>query len=222
MGKRPQVDTLGILKGILYDFYKDKKIVEPAYVRITTKLDDKRIETIKKLVELVMNTDFFNEETKLFIGDYRIDYSGVADALSIKYNKEVNKRTVASKINYMKTKFERTFGDRMLLDLVIYTREDITEYSQKISEELYKFISIDILDNIDLNFEETNEIVTEVSEDDFSDFIDTIAPYTKKCKHIVEKSINKEVLAYIKHLSTNTSLSELDKERLKELKDLID
>lgn len=223
MGRRPQVDTLGILKSIVDDFYDNGILEEPLKRRIINDLDDKRVEALKKLVELVMETPFFNEEVKLFIGDYKINYNGVVDELTLKYNKEFNIRTVSSKINYMKSKFEKTFGNRMLLNLTLYTRENIDEYIVKINNELDNFRRESVLDGIDLNFPDTSDkIIKEVEEEEFSDFIDVIAPYTKKCKRIVEESIDKDVLAYIRNICTSTNLSDIDKERLEQLKELIE
>lgn len=226
MGRLPKVDTLGLLKEVVYDFYEDGKVLEePKFVRLNPNMDQERQLILRDLTELMMKTDFFNEEVKIYISGYLINFNGVVDALELKHNKEFNVNTVRSKIGYMKTKFEKTFGTDMLKDLLIYFNEDVETYKLKVRGELDKSKGIKLADFIDLDLETDNKNETsddfDITDDEFDEFLEAIAPYTVKAKEIVSQTIGDEVKGYFNFLCRNSDLSEKDMERLNELKKLL-
>ena len=80
-------------------------------------------------------------------------------------------------------------------------------------------------DFIDLDLETDNKNETsddfDITDDEFDEFLEAIAPYTVKAKEIVSQTIGDEVKGYFNFLCRNSDLSEKDMERLNELKKLL-
>ena len=68
---------------------------------------------------------------------------------------------------------------------------------------------------------DSNVYNTELSENDFEDFILTIAPYVKTQVEYISKNIESEKVGYFNYLITSKRLTDEDKQRLSKLKDIL-
>ena len=223
MGKMTEASAfMNQLRVIVLENYKEGKVLDSLTGRyIRKQLDADRLKLMRDLTEFLMETDYISEESKIYLSVPYITYKGVVDEMYIRHNKIVNLSTVQSKIWYDKGKLVKEFGADMPLDIIEYTNKDVKIYMDKLATLRLKVNKVNILDNVALDFPKETIYCDSISDEEFEEFLDIIAPYTKKCMGNVVKNIDEKVLGYIRYITTHKCLNDTDKQRYADLKELI-
>ena len=224
MGKESKSNILEQLRNLIRDVYDTSNNVvrnKPVGRFLTEELSDERMKAIKDLVHLCMDTEMFNLATRLYL---RIPYAGYSDIVKeIKYATGINTNysTVQSNIFYSKQKIIKELGENIVLDLVVYTDSDISVYQDRIATALLKANKQDILSNIRLPFSKETKYCDSMEDDEFDACMDIIYNYTNVAITDVVKTLEEGFVGYVRYISTHNDISAKDRERLRELSNMI-
>ena len=109
------------LRLIVLDNYKDKKVLETPVGRyIRKELDSDRLIIVRELTELLMETDYLSEESKVFLSIPYINYQGVVDEIYINSGRITNANNVQSRVWYDKDKLVKELGGDLPIDVLEY------------------------------------------------------------------------------------------------------
>lgn len=181
------------------------------------KVEMDRQELLKDIVILLKDTDIINRETKMYIFNNTTKRE-INEVLSEEVGETVSFNTTQSKIQYGKTKLEKLFGDS--IKRLLYKTYDIDDIPRLIYDISSQYSDIDLRNKLVLDLD-SNVYNTELSENDFEDFILTIAPYVKTQVEYISKNIESEKVGYFNYLITSKRLTDEDKQRLSKLKDIL-
>lgn len=221
---------LSDLKEIVYDLMDNNgnSRVEPIGLVGSRKLPDSRLDLLRSFITLLLDTKILSDETRLYVFDRHISIEGVNDNLN---NLEKNKNktipllTTKSKINYDRSKLERLFGRSMLGDIVLRenNNDKMGDYMSLIVDAMMKYRKdkTDLRENIALNLDKT-VLCKELTEEQFDSFKLTIMPYLKSHMEMLAKTIDSDSVGYFNYLLYSPKLSEVDKQRLEELKQILE
>lgn len=201
------------LKGIVADFVtEDGKILEvPLRGKGYSKLaDERRLQFIRGMLDLILNTNFLSSMTKAYIRNRYISIKGLARELENK-GFDVNENTLQTKIFRDQHKIESVFGDRVLLDLLHYDNIPIEKYERELSETFAKYADMSSFENIALQIPDTG-IKTSITDEEFQDFIKILLPYHKAHMQSLSENLT-DSIAYIRFILSSTLLNETDIER---------
>ena len=210
------------LRLIVLDNYKDKKVLETPVGRyIRKELDSDRLIIVRELTELLMETDYLSEESKVFLSIPYINYQGVVDEIYINSGRITNANNVQSRVWYDKDKLVKELGGDLPIDVLEYMSRDVRIYLDRIANLRLKLSKADLLKGVELKFPRKTVYCDSILDEEFEEFLNIIAPYTKKCMSKVANGIDEKVLGYIRYITTHKNLSDTDKKRYNDLKELI-
>jgi hypothetical protein len=214
-------DLFRQLKALLSDVYN----IEAGEFREQPKgiyellLEDKdRLFLANAFAELVVNTDYFSDATRELMLTDAYTAEDVSDSL---YRKgiEIKTKAVYNWFYRDKKKFREDVGGSFFGDLVLYKDNDVEQYKE-IFDKLLTVDTEGLMASCALNIR-SKEYKYEVSDEDFEKFIRKVRPYSKKIMDKVQKSLDKDVIAYIHYITTHEALGDIDKERLKKFQKML-
>ncbi len=199
------------LKELISEFVDNQGVIRetPLGRSIKIELSKDRLDFLRQFIDLLINTDYLTEETKVYIKNKYITAEGVYDELKEKY-KDINLNTVKSKIYYDKVnKIVAKFSEKMLADVIEYKNSDITSYKRVLSEIRNKKCGSKLLDNIALKLPKP-EASMRITEGEFEEFIEIILPYTRRHMQEISNMLNPQVIGYIHWILSSELLTEVD------------
>lgn len=208
--------TLRKVCGSFVDEHGNMRVKPIGFIE-NMKVEMDRQELLKDIVILLKDTDIINRETKMYIFNNTTKRE-INEVLSEEVGETVSFNTTQSKIQYGKTKLEKLFGDS--IKRLLYKTYDIDDIPRLIYDISSQYSDIDLRNKLVLDLD-SNVYNTELSENDFEDFILTIAPYVKTQVEYISKNIESEKVGYFNYLITSKRLTDEDKQRLSKLKDIL-
>ena len=192
-------------------------------------LDDNRLDIIKSLVRLCLDTDFFCYETKMYLENYDLSMSKiyrhlVEDGVYLADDDNEFKkgeRKVINKIANDQRKLDIAIGENVVTDL--YNKSvPVGHYMIAIKNQYGKLGGSSLRDNLHLNLDK-KVIVSELDDDDFEALMRTIYPYTNMAINEAIESLGSDKVGYFNYLMTcpDGLLSELDFNRKNELVNIL-
>lgn len=223
MAKKTETSNfMSQLRLIILDNYKDGVVLdEPIGRYIRKEMDDGRLSLLSNITDLLMNTDYISEESRIFLSIPYINYQGIVDEVYINSGRITTANNVQSKVWYDKEKIVRDLGGELPIDVLEYTNRDIKVYLDRLANLRLKVSKSDILKEVKLKFPKETVYCDSISDSDFEEFLDVIAPYTQRCMAHVSNGIDKKILGYIRYITTHVNLSDTDKRRYADLRELI-
>lgn len=223
MGRKPSVDLLGQLKGVVEDFMQDGVILDtPVKKRIRVDLSEERLEIIKELLSLIMLTSYTTQETKKYLSEYYITYKGVASELELEDGKKRVVSTIQSKIAYDKSKISKDIGVNIITDVIDYSNRDISGYLSRIKRVKERTSNNSVLNYVGLKFDSDIAYVKGISDDLFEEAIDKLELYSKEYMSQISKElVESGLIGYIKYIESYNDISDIDIQRLNEIKERI-
>lgn len=219
------------LKGIAYDMVDNNGNFRTIPIGMigTRKLSNDRIRLLQCFLSLIKDTDMVSNETKYYVFNRYITKKGVNEELNELLKdkgKQYKYNTTASKINYDQTKLEKQFGNEMLSDIILRTNnsDDIKRHTNNIIQAYLKYNSNkaeDLRNNIALELDK-DTLCSELDDEKFKTFITVISPYLKSHMKMISSIIDADSVGYFNYLLYSPILSDVDKTRLDELKQLLD
>ncbi len=210
------------LKDLISDFVVDGDIMEKQLGKTVKKnLSRYRIQFIVQFIDLLLNTDFISEETKVYISDRYLTLDGARK----KIGGNTNLNTLKAKVWYDKNKIVREFGDRFLVDIIDYNNIDIASYVDKLGKLRRKYYSDIMLKGLALEIKLDDlpaEEVEELNDEEFEELINVIAPYSRKHMDYLANNLTRKSIMYMMYILNNYSISNKDLERRKLLMDILD
>ena len=200
------------LKKVVSDFYLDGAILENSvgdYIKSTT--PSNRVRVLKKIVKLVMTTNFVDDYTKLYLSNKNYSYQVVTDMLNEKTGLNLSVNQVKGKIWHNVRKVSNLLGAESLKLIIHYRDNDISIFEEILDRELLKYrkkIQGGILIDI-----QSKEFRSDLSDTEFEDFVSIIKPYTTQGIKETKSKLSEEMLQYVNHLIINAE--SLDGEDLK-------
>lgn len=207
------------LKQICSDSYKNDKINIPDCV-VGYRLTDEGKQLIFDLVTLIFKTEYFRHDTKVFLQNEHATYrtacliSGCAD------NAYTSRSRIQHDITRLKTEVSSDFFDFVVREPDI---QAIQRYSEKLQLLIAKHQIKPLREGFIFKVPESNTLVSELDELDYSLLQDIAFRYSRKGKAAAQSLVNVEMVGYMDYLTLNSQhLSDVDKQRYEELKQLLD
>lgn len=227
---------MGMLKQVIYSMYDSNGNLRVKFVGSLAdiELSEGRVDLLKNITDLVLNTNIISEETKIYLKDRNIKVSQVNEIInerrkekkeaiekklgnSINYDeyKEVSVNSTQSKITYDRQRLEKMLGSDILTNIIHQRAYNIEEYQIKVGKLLEKYKNITSLrEELVLNLKE--DCYNKEYNGDFKqDSIKLLKPYIKSEIKQVEKEINNNLdfVGYFNYLLSGVTCStEKDKE----------
>lgn len=183
-------------------------------------LSANRLKLLSDIIQFLKTSDLINEETKIYIFNRYITLQGVNDLINDKLESKVGINTTMNKIMYSKRKLMRIFGERYLTDLlsgsgdIKYFEKIFLEVSTKYNDnsKFKSMLAINLRDDC---------INTQLTDEEFADFISIIIPYTIKHIRYIEENIDVRYCGYFNYLLSSNQLNEEDTQRFNKLKEIL-
>lgn len=189
-----------------------------AYVKDNKNVDRERL--MIRLSSLLIDTTYFDRVTKMFISDYYISKTEVANETS-RFGIDMCRSSVATRIRLDINKFVKDFGSSMLGDIIAGGNEPLDRYFVKLDE-------LELLDNEDkCELDSLRGLMvpigvecdtSSVSEERFDEFLDMLEPFTEVGLRRVEKGLDREMCWYVRQLLSKGALGEIEEQRLEKLR----
>lgn len=210
------------LRNVICAFYEDGVICKkPSKKFIRNELTEDRIALLRKLVRLVMFTEYTDEYTKVYLSNYTLSYKDVADMMNVEsiIGGELTDKQVKGKVWHRIDKLKRDIGEESIMRITMYRNNDVSHIEELIDNLLKEYA-----DGIQSNFEVSimgtgfNQVL---SNKDFEEFVQLIKPYSKSNIELVQRAISEDMKDYVNYLVCNEeNLTTEELERLNILKDL--
>lgn len=215
---------LNYLKEIIHDMVDSNGNIRPIPVGVTGRrnLPDNRIKLLSDLIRLLRDTDIISDETKIYINNKYITMRGVNEEINnkMKGKEKRHLKTTISRIQYDQLKLEKIFGSDFFVNVLV-KGNDISIYEKIIAEQYMKYSKKeDLRKNLIINIPK-NCMNTELSDEEFEEFVSVIAPYVKRHVKFIESNLSEEWCGYFNYLMYMPNLKGKDKERFERLKTLL-
>lgn len=191
-------------------------------------LSNNRIKLLQDLIRILRDTKLVSNATWMYVSNQYMTLKNVTEKLNEEAGKDIYTTSqIQSKVNYDKSKLERLFGVRFMAEVKHMKTADISGYERTIANLFMKLVDTDkYLSKINLNIPKKC-YNTKLSDEEFDSFIRTISPYLVTQVKEIEDSFSTDAdlikaVGYFNYIITYPSLREVDKERLKYIKDILD
>lgn len=188
------------LKSAVRDFY-DKENKETLRVSVTGReLDAKRHYILSSLFDLLFNTSYINDETKLCLLNYHLRLCDVQDEIYRTKGTKTAYSTSVNKVYKGLKKIEKNLGKDIIVDVIDFTTKDIDIYYERVNAELSKMKADRFLNIYDFDIDSIVPSCNEVSLDRLKTVCDELRPFLKENKESLYAKIDKDAIAYMKYL----------------------
>lgn len=235
---------MGLLKEVIYDMYDDNGML-----RVSLRgelgnrvLSEAKLELLKNICDLVLNTNIISEPTKMYIRDRNIKVAQINEILNdrarekselierIKDDKKyfevggkISINTTQSKITYDRKRLEGLLGSDILTNIIYKEKFSIENYQIVVGELLLKYKNIKpVREELLLNIDKDG-YMKEYNGDFMNDFHSILGKYVSSEVKRVENELNsnRAFVGYFNYLlsgaSCATEKSKKDREKLIEL-----
>lgn len=182
-------------------------------------LPNNHIKFIIDFLSLLKTTNIINQATRMYIFDRYITSSGVNEKLKYEAGIDKTASSTLGSIQYDKRKLERLFGSHMIID-VLSKNKDISKYELILAECFVNKSDSALRSGLSLKIKQ-DCMNSSMTDKEFADFIDIIAPYTCKQMRFIEDNLDVMYCGYFNYLLSMPSLNDVDKHRLDILKELL-
>lgn len=197
----------------LYEGFVDSdgKISKVHNKKFKRVISERQRDLLVDILSLVVESDFLNEESQRYVKNKFITIEGINEELRKEKEAEIPLNNTVSRIMYGKKKVEESIGRDFYDDIL--SNLNLEVYEERVSNlkikvygrnEFRKNLSIKI---------PVYDVCREISEEDFKNFIATIAPYSKRQMKFVEESLDKSACGYFNYLVSEENLVGIDKDR---------
>lgn len=213
------------LKALVRECTDGKNILStPKEERLKCNGDKDREQLAVGLVNLLLNTNYFNEITKIYISDFymsKVDAYKEMSELGI----DIPQATANSRIRADLLKFSHDFGKTVIIDIFEAYGASISKYEHKLNEimaadsgEKSELDSIFRPLMLPFGVPNTGKNVT---DEDIESLVEILLPYTEEFMASVERQVNKETIFYARELLRRGPIGEVERQRYNKLKALV-
>lgn len=211
------------IRNLVCAFYSDGIIYKnPSKKFIRAELSEDRIEVLRKIVRLIMFTEYTDEYTKLYLSNPTLSYKEVANILGsdeTTLGEKLTDNQVKGKVWHKIDKLKNAFGAESIMRITMYRNNDISQIVEKVNSLLLEN-SIGIQSNFDLELS-SNMFNGNLSDKEFNEMVELIYPYSRKTIELVQRAITNNMKDYMNYLEANRdSLTTEELERYNILVDL--
>ena len=199
-----------------YDSVNNRILDVPAGNTMNLKYGDKRSELVRRIVKVLMMTDFINDITKRYLRDGRETYKSIA------YDLGMNVNTVKSSVWYYMRKFCSQINPSDFYEIMYNTNFDLANIERKVIQmELLVYSKEDITEQLIVEVEK-EEINAVLSDSEFEVLLDTLRPYAKKVAQESISRLTADMKGYFWYLvEYEAMLDGKDRENMNKLRDVL-
>jgi hypothetical protein len=176
-------------------FKKNGKISSVSGYGLTEEAKD----ILFELKELIMETDYFNPDTKAFLSSRYGSYRNFPNNDKC----AVNKHTSRSRINYDLSKLKKVLGEDALDKIIKQRDNDLSTYKDKVHELLERHRNKSIIENFTIKLPEYGKVYDRLTEEESEILFHIVTTTSKKYKRTMEGLITEKMLGYILYLEQN-------------------
>jgi len=180
---------------------------------------------LQNYISFVMAPGVVSKTTQIYLKSS----SGSVAAAIRSYNQDagegnqINFKTASAAVDYDRKKLLELFNsnDDMLYNVIYVRNFDITGYRRLLQLAKLKYgIGQSLNEKIILKLNQNHYCPT-LSDEDFDDLIQKLVTYSKRIISEVEETMSADAVGYFNHLQFSDNLSEIDMERLQQIKMLL-
>lgn len=179
--------------------------------------DAERLEIAKLFVSMLLNSNYFRLETKVYLLDRDATAEQVLSILKNEYGFDISLNNLYQIWHRDRDKFCRDFGENFFVNLTTYKDRDISNYREMIYNNMVDLDNSGIVKACSIDIT-SDKLVYELSEEEFTKFISKVRPYFKINMKKVRDSLNPDALAYLNYILTHEGINDIDRQRLEKLK----
>lgn len=179
---------------------------------------------LRRYIDLIMNSKIVGNTTKIYFRSVLPSVASVIKNhnLGLPEHEQINIKTAQSQINYDRKKLLKYFTEDMLTKVIGYKDCDVTQYNKMLNLAIFDYNKGNkLLDNILLTLP---KVIVEdsISDDEWKDFIEIIAPFVKTHREYVESNLPEKSVGYLYYLMSTPTLYGKRKEHYKEIKEMLE
>lgn len=192
--------------------------IEPIGVLRGKKLNENRVQLLREIISIVLDTDIVGDETKMYIRNNGITLKNLTMMLNDS-GIEISESALTGRVMYSGRKLEKEIGSDTISTIMYSLSKDITVYEDKVAKVMCKYTGgSDLKKNIMFNID-SDSVVSQYDGNFFGDFGNVLREFNvihyNEAKRI-EKS--KEACGYINYLLSGIKTDDeavlKDRERL--------
>lgn len=196
------------------------------------KTSEENICTIRKILDIILNSDYISTETKIFISSKGINIKNINEFINEarankigrngKILKALSYNNTCSKLQIDNNDLESYLGNGILREIVYdritdekHTNSMLVKFKERYGEN-YNY-----RDNLTLNIRQlTPKVTSYVNNEEFFDILSSVEAYLIQRKEIIEQAINsnEEFVSYFNYLLSKKAIDDTivqkDRERL--------
>lgn len=177
------------------------------------------------ITSLIISTKMTSENTKKYIksGESSVKKFVENHNLMVDDNEKLKASSVSQNVNYDRQKIIKFLPNDIMVKARSFGWEErIAEYEKMLNITNAKYGgNRKMLNNLALSISNA-EVNSNLSEENFTDLIQTIAPYTKHQIKYISENIPSEQIGYLNYLVSASKLENEDLERFKLLRSLLE
>lgn len=195
------------LRIVVSAFWEEEGIREiPLKSILDVKLGEDRIKVLRKIVKLVMQTNFADLYTQLYLSHPTYTYVTATQKGNEITMDNLTDTSVRGRIWYNVNKLSILLGSDSINDIIYHNTPtiDIEQYEAILDKELTSYNTAELDQYIIPLY--SASICKHLSKQDFLDLLDLIQPYSKPTVQLVKRSITPEMLGYLNYLISQGDL----------------
>lgn len=204
-----------VLKPIVYSMVDKNGNFRTTFIGVLKDKDPRsdNMVALKFLIQILLNSDYISEASKMYISDRDITASSIASDLNDRNSKgkgyEVTVKDISNRLYREQDKIVKNIVSSNELYDIVYNDASPSKMVERLTKEVSKKnkksseIVLDIPNDI---------IYSECDDDIFDDFLNKIRPYSKKYIENVCRQLPEAAIGYYNYIMNNPCLSEKDKQ----------
>lgn len=210
------------LREIVLDMTDGEELIDTPTGRYTgiTKPSSEQVMILQELVFLIMKTRATRDETKIYLSNKGMTYSGVCDELRFRKKRESNPNTIQSRVYLDKEKITQALGDDIIDVIKSGNKKAIKKKTELVEKMINENEEESLLESLGLNIKILPGVKSDLTDEEFDGLIDIIAPYTEIYRKCAAEGISEKAIRYVRYIETHTLLDDLDRERLHRLREI--
>lgn len=172
-----------------------------------------KVRLFESFITLLRDTPIIHEETRIYIFDKYISYSGVAEQMTALRKKKVTPSYVNGAIYRSRNRLEKMFSKNIVRDIL--DGRELDKYKVLIGQAYIQYSTesaIDYRDNILLPLDR-NIICDNLDARSFDLFLNTIKPYINSNVARLSREIDRNIIGYFNFIMSSPVLKDIDRER---------
>lgn len=199
-----------------YNFETEEISDEPSAKFLPYKYDGQHLDVMRRLVKILMQTDYMNDITKKYLSSTKSTYRSVSEELDINFN------TAKSSVWYYMKKVGNDISKSNIFELMYKPKNSVVAIEKQVVQvEMVLYDKEEIWEHLIIKVDKP-KINAVISDVDFNTLISTLRPYSKKAVRDNLSELTDDMKGYFWYLMEYDGMLEgKDAENMEVLKEML-